>query len=624
MGHGGFIMKTFGLVTLAAKGKVHYGEKFSRSQIIVDAEPHVMSTARKIFPHGQSVLLAGKFTHKVLLLPINHSNAKDVIWLSSRYPLEFAPEAEQYLISMADSYDALLKTVSEADKDPETHYTPEAVIPSVPLREHQNQFVNMANLVSRMLLADVMGLGKTISALGTLAESTARPAIVVCPPHLCHQWQREVLRVYPNFKTHVIQGYKTYALPDVDVIVTSYNRLAPWQDVLYEKPFATVLFDEVHELRKKDTAKREYARLLSIKAKRAFGLSGTPIFNYGIELWSVIDSIYPDSLGAESDFASEWCVDGKVREPAVLNAYLKARGLMLRRTPEETGLHFGSASKHVYTLDADLDSLKQLENVMKTLALSIVSARVGESDVAAREFDYKLRMATGVAKAKPVAQFVRMICEQGEKVLLAGFHRDVYEIWNKELSDFNPVMVTGSESAVQKAASVKKFIEDDNCKVIILSHKSGSGIDGLQFVCRNVVFGELDWSPHVMDQIVMRVDRDGQRSHPQAYYMTVNDGSDPFIMNIITGKRSQHDGIIEGKSAEASVIEGQSYDPTRVLEMAKAYLKNIGEEIPEAVEETGALADVANLLRSVKVPTSSEAELQEALDPVLRARLSHT
>lgn len=614
---------THGLVTVARKNETKYGERFDKNTLIVDAEPNVMSTARKIFPHGQTRILPGKHTHKVLLLPLNNSNAKDVLWLGERYPLSYEG-VEDFLREMEAEYDRLTKSIANADNNPIAQYTPAALRPAVDLREHQTKFVNMANKVERMLLADKMGLGKTISALGTLAEPSSRPAIVVCPPHLCLQWEREIKRVYPTMTTHIIHGFKTYDLPSVDVVVTSYNRLAPWQDVLMQRSFATSIFDEVHDLRKTGTGKREYAKILSEKSGRCFGLSGTPIFNYGIELWSVLDVIRPGSLGHVEEFANEWCVEGKVREPAVLNNYLKTQGLMLRRTPEETGLHFGGASKHIYTLDADLKSLAALQNVMKALAMSIMSAKVGESDEASREFDYKLRHATGVAKAKPAAQFVKMICEQGEKVLLAGWHRDVYDIWLDELKEFNPVMVTGSESSKHKNESVRKFIEDDDCKVLIISLRSGAGIDGLQHACRNVVFGELDWSPHVMDQVVMRVDRDGQRDHPQAFYLTVNDGSDPFIMNINSNKRSQHDGIVEGKESEASVIEGSAYDPMRVQEMAKAYLQSIGEEIPEAVVETGALADLANLLRSVKVPTSTEEELQEALHPILTSRLNHT
>ena len=206
-------------------------------------------------------------------------------------------------------------------------------------------------------------------------------------------------------------------------------------------------------------------------------------------------------------------------------------------------------------------------------------------------------------------------------MVLIGWHRDVYEVWLKELSALNPVMVTGSEDPPEKAASKKRFIEDDDCKVLILSLKSAAGIDGLQYVCSTVVFGELDWSPHVMDQGVTRVYRDGQVRHSQAYFLTVNDGADPFMLSVLNLKRSQHDGLVEGKDCEATILEG-GYDGSRVRDMAAAYLRSIGEEVPVAVKETGLLADVAAALRRLRVPVSTEEEMQCALWSVLPKMLA--
>src|SRR5690606_16497810 len=134
-------------------------------------------------------------------------------------------------------------------------------------REHQISFVNMARKVKKILNADFLGLGKTISALSFLAEPETRPAIIVVPPTLCTQWQEEIKRVLPDATSHVIRGFKNYELPDVDILVTSYNRLKPWQDVLFnkDKVFKTTIFDEVHALRHTGTEKRYYAKLLSNK-----------------------------------------------------------------------------------------------------------------------------------------------------------------------------------------------------------------------------------------------------------------------------------------------------------------------------------------------------------------------
>lgn len=598
------------------EGKIYRDPQSSK--VIVDAEPHVMQRLRPLFDNASNWFNQGEYTHKPITFPLNMSAAKDLMWILSRYELKVESKLMLELTEKSDEYDHVIADVANADSDNEYRVGKNALPLALPLRDHQVRFKNMFTKMRRMLLADKMGLGKTPAAISILQEAGSRPALVVVPPHLCSQWEREIKRFLPGVSTHVVKGFKNYDLPKVDVLITSYNRLTPWQDKLLGTPkaFKTLIMDEVHELRHTGTGKRTLCKMLSERVEQCLGLSGTPIYNHGSEIWSVLDAINPTCLGSEQEFLDEWCNWGKVREPNILNHHLKTRGLMLRRTPEEVGLKFGDPSKHVYTLDADLEKLKEVQNVAKMLAMSVLSGNVGEDSDSAREFDHKLRHATGVAKARPVAEFVKLIVEQGDKVVLAGWHRDVYDVWNKELAALKPVMYTGTESPKEKDEAVKRFIEGD-AQVFIISLRSGAGIDGLQRACSTVVFGELDWSPHVMDQVVARVDRDGQTKHVQAFYLTIADGADPFMVEVIGKKRSQHDGLIEGKQEEAEILNFDKQGRERVQNMARAYLKSIGEEVPELNLEVGLVADVTNALRSVKVPMTSEEDMQTALHHAL-------
>jgi len=588
-------------------------------RLLVDAEPHVMSRLRPIFDNATNWSNRGKYTHRPITFPFNMTSAKDILWIMQRYNLACDPLTASKIQEKSDEYDRVLESVVNADKDTTYRVSPEALQLALSLRTHQVTFKNAIWQLKRMLLSDKMGLGKTPSGISMLQEPESRPALIVVPPHLCSQWEREVNRFLPGASTHVIRGFKNYELPQVDVLITGYNRLQPWQDTLLadKSHFKTLIGDEIQELRHTGTGKREIFRILSERVKFCAGLSGTPIYNHGDEIWSVLDAISPECLGSRDEFVEEWCGwSGVVREPSVLNHYLKTRGLMMRRTPEEVGLHFGEASKHVYTLDADMKQLEAVQNVMKMLALSVLNGNVNEQSESSREFDWKLRHATGVAKARPVAEFVKMICDQGDKVLLAGWHRDVYDIWMKELKAYNPVMYTGTESPKEKDKAVKEFVEG-NAKVFIISLRSGSGLDGLQRACATAVFGELDWSPHVMDQVVARLDRDGQTKHVQAFYLTIADGADPFMIELVAKKRDQHDGVVEGKDSAGEILAFDSGGKERIRELAKSYLKSIGEEAVEAIQEVGLQADVANALRSVRVPVNTEEEMQAALHDVL-------
>jgi superfamily II DNA or RNA helicase len=595
-----------------------YLDPTSPKSIVVDAEPHIMLRLRKIFDHTRPYYTQGKYTHKPIVFPLSLSSCRDMTWLMERYRFDCDASLNGTIQEKSGEYDDIVKSVEDADNDPVYHAGTDFKATALPLREHQIRFGNMFKKVRRMLLADVLGLGKTFSALSTICDPKNLPAIIIVPAHLCTQWEKETKRLLPDMSTHVIRGFKNYPLPVVDVLITTYNRLGPWQDTLISDrhSFNTVIFDEVHELRHTGTTKRSVAALFSEKAKQVLGLSGTPIFNMGSEIWSVLDVIKPDCLGGYDDFVSEWCTWGKVLEPATLNSYLKKQGLLLRRTPEQAGQTLHEPSKHVITIDADLDKLKEVENVAKTLALSVLSGNVSEDNESAREFDWKLRHATGVAKARPVASVIRMILEQEEKVLVAAWHRDCHDILQKELKDFKIVMYTGTESGKEKDQAVKDFIEGD-ARIFLISLRSGSGLDGLQRVCNTVVLAELDWSCHVLDQIVGRLARDGQTRPVQAFYLTIADGSDPFMLSLIGEKRSQHAGLIEGRESEADLLKDSSAGRERVREMARAYLKSIGEEIPEAVPEVGLLGKLASTLRQYRVPTNTEAEMQTSVHSVL-------
>lgn len=178
--------------------------------------------------------------------------------------------------------------------------------------------------------------------------------------------------------------------------------------------------------------------------------------------------------------------------------------------------------------------------------------------------------------AKPVADYVRILLEAGERVLLAGWHRDVYEIWMKELSDYKPVMYTGSESSHQKEQAKRSMMTGDS-NLMIISLRSGVGLDGLQTVCSTVVFGELDWSPQVHDQVIGRVDRDGQEDEVTSIFLVSDGGSDPPMVDLLGLKGEQARGIVDPLATH----EEQHSDEGRIKIMARKFLEQKGIRVDE-------------------------------------------
>jgi SNF2 family DNA or RNA helicase len=286
----------------------------------------------------------------------------------------------------------------------------------------------------------------------------------------------------------------------------------------------------------------------------------------------VLNIIKPGCLGEEHDFIREWAGDhyGKtviIKNPQALGTYLREQFLFLRRTRSDVGMELPRINTIIQNIDYDEESLQKFEQIAKVLAIKVTQGSFMERGQAARELDMLARQSTGVAKAKGVAAFVRMLLESGEPVLLGGWHREVYDIWQEELSDFNPVFYTGAESAKQKSESEARFVSGET-NLMIMSLRSGIGVDGLQNRCSTVVYGEFDWSPKVHDQFTGRIDRPGQPDPVTVYFLTSDAGSDPLIIDLLGLKASQSAAIID----PMQVMTDQHSDESRIKLLAQQYL----------------------------------------------------
>jgi superfamily II DNA/RNA helicase len=184
------------------------------------------------------------------------------------------------------------------------------------------------------------------------------------------------------------------------------------------------------------------------------------------------------------------------------------------------------------------------------------------------EMDWKLRQATGIAKAPYVAAFVKMLLESEEAIVLFGWHRAVYDLWMQELAEFNPVLYTGSESPKQKEESVQAFVGGKS-RVMIVSLRSGAGLDGLQKRSSVAVFGELDWSPEMHNQCIGRLARDGQEATVAAYFLVADSGSDPVVSDVLELKRQQAEPI---RDPDAKLLAGTVDTTDRMQRLAESVL----------------------------------------------------
>ena len=529
----------------------------------ITAEPHVMIRLKAVLKR----INAGEFG--TVRIKNSDEVCRDLEWFIARYPLENKNPAE--LAAGADGYRNTLARL-------ERIYLPGHQSLSFPLalpaRDYQAQSAEVFLQRGALLLADELGVGKSITALAALTDARTKPALIVVHPFLTKQWDGYAAKFMPMARTHIIKKGTPYELPPADIYITTYHKLAGWAEVLC-KFIRCVIFDEVQELRHTGTGKYTAAQHIRNAAPFCMGLSATPIYNYGGEIFNTMDIIAPGAIGTSAEFNREWCEyignnHYKLKDAGAFGTYLRDQFLMIRRTRKEVGRELPPVQTFVETIEHDKKVLDDLDAEATELAHRILrqDSSFHEKGEAAREFDMKMRQATGIAKAPFVAAFVRMLVESGESVVVTGWHRAVYDVWEARIG--HPIsMFTGSESPAQKQREVERFMKGDT-QVFALSLRAGAGLDGLQEHCSTIVHGELDWSPGVHEQCRGRLFRDGQQNGVMEYYLVSDGGSDPVVADVLGLKKSQLRGILE---PGANGLEKQSDAGARVRRLAEEYLR---------------------------------------------------
>lgn len=511
---------------------------------VVKGDPAVTEMCKRLFP-GSAGSKRGeaRFTaHRRII--------GDLCWLMMRFPLEVklkdlplwdqaVAEARQYAIRQARAAQMPARA------------TPPAGSFHGELMDFQQEGLSFLLQHDRCLLADEMGLGKTVQALACIASERALPALIIPPAHLTRNWQEETarfLRVEGRApRIHVIRGLKPYDLPEADVYIMHYLLLRGWKQVLKDFPVRAVIFDEIQELRHAGTEKYSAASLLSEECSRVIGLSGTPIYNKGGEIWNVINILDFHFLGDWESFSREWCYgygSAVVIKPDVLGAYLKREGLMLRRTKQEVLKELPPKRRLVQELDWN-DKLyaQMMAPVLPMLEKWKQDGEMTPSQRAILEesISQQARQATGIAKAPYVCQFVRMLLDGGEKVLLFAHHHAVMDVYRQELKSFSPGFITGRETSAEKTKAVERFMSG-HTDVLCISLRAASGLNLQRATC--VVFGELDWSPAVHAQAEDRAHRIGQEDSLLCYYLVSPQGSDAEMQEALGLKVSQFVGLM--------------------------------------------------------------------------------
>ena len=212
------------------------------------------------------------------------------------------------------------------------------------------------------LLADEMGLGKTVQTLSYVStEKQTFPVLVVAPLVTLKNWEREIEkflkkksrngRIIESQSPSVtsIRTGKSKELPKTDIYVINYELLLKRCEDIEKVGIRTIVCDEVHNLRSKTTQKYKAVKKLAAlpTVNYRIGLSGTPIYNRGSEIWPIIDILKPGLLGSFKEFCEYFC-------------YVNDKGKAIVLENKRASLR-NELQKHVMLRRKKSDVLKELE-----------------------------------------------------------------------------------------------------------------------------------------------------------------------------------------------------------------------------------------------------------------------
>ena len=412
------------------------------------------------------------------------------------------------------------------------------------------QIIGSEWLASRRhaLLADEMGVGKTVQAIRACDKVRAKEILVVCPAVARTNWCRE-------FKKWTTRSDAFHVRAVSYEFVTANSSGIPETDVL--------IIDEVHYAKSLE-AKRSQAIFgasgLVHRSNRVWALSGTPAPNHAAEMWILLYAFGATTL-SYGQFVQRFCVTVSTgfgngykivgtKKEAIPELRELLKRIMLRRLKKDvlkdlppllysvTTVEPGHVSRADFT---DQDRGK-LVGEIKQMQLKLDSSQDEVAVLEAlAESVSTLRRYTGLQKALPAAEMIAGEIEVGllDKVVVFAIHKAVIEILLRELSKVTEcVTITGSTPDSIRQLRIDQFQNDPHCRVFI-GNIQAAGTALTLTASHQVVFVEMDWVPGNNAQAAQRCHRIGQDKTVNVRFISLDNPMDERITQVLNRKTSE-------------------------------------------------------------------------------------
>ena len=424
------------------------------------------------------------------------------------------------------------------------------------------------------ILGDVMGLGKTLQAIGFITKnvnSGLQNNLVVCPATIIDNWKKEIQRFSPKLKvlTHFGQ-YRTgipSGLVNFDVVVTSYDALVADHAILRAINWNIVILDEAQQI-KNPEAKRT---LRSKGLPREFGLaiSGTPLENRLRDIWSLSDFAQPGLFGTEDSFSNEY----ESESGGALEVNRILRSIMLRRKLSDIDHQLPDKVVKDYPLRWP-EELNDLYEKVRHEALAEFAHAGGlvATGRLRKLTTHPILMEVGpqndlIALSPKYALTVDILDElfaNNEKCLIFASYREIIDRFSNDLIHRFPKsfveILDGRTEMSERQPLVEKFNKFEGSGVLICNPiVAGAGLNITG--ANHVIHYNLEWNPAKEDQATFRVYRNGQLKETFIHRLFYVSTIDQVIDERIQLKRGLADLSLDRLVTQDDYLAGLQISP---------------------------------------------------------------
>jgi superfamily II DNA or RNA helicase len=412
------------------------------------------------------------------------------------------------------------------------------------------------------ILADDMGLGKTVQALALISAirdqaktktgaAGGKGVLIVCPASVVAVWLGEAAKFCPGLRCRAYLGQpearsRILLTSNWDCLVTTYGMVRSDAELLAERTFALIILDEAQAIKNPDAKIATSVKLLRAPARLA--LTGTPLENRMLDLWSIMDFLNPGFLGERDDFLRRFAAPETGPD-----LRLRVMPLMLRRTKDKVAKELPPRTEETILIEMPEAQRAFYNGVLREARQRLVQK--GPIDILAALT--RLRQAcchpaildAPAVPSEKLATLLAMVSElidEGHSVLVFSQFVTMLDLIDNALGGIRRFKITGETPLPERQRRIDDFSAGDAAPAVFLLSLKAAGT-GLTLTKADYVF-IMDpwWNPAVERQAIDRTHRIGQDKPVIAYRLVMKDTIEQKVVALQQEKAALFDAVIEG------------------------------------------------------------------------------